>query len=503
MEIELITIGTELLLGQVLDTHQQWLGQRLAERGCPLSRKLTVPDNGPAICGAVQTALGRTDLVITTGGLGPTSDDVTRGLLADLLARPLGPDASVAAHIEGFFERRNRPMAGSVLVQAQVPEGAVVFPNEHGTAPGLAIEASPNPFRAGGGSAWLIMLPGPPRELRPMFDDQVLPFINKYLPLEKEFHCRILRSLGIGESMVEEMLLGPLQPLMDIVPENVIGAASDNRNMLNIVFVAFLMGIALLLIPKAQAKPLLELFESVNAVIIKIVELVIVFAPVGVFALIADTITTVADDSPGDVGRLLSALGLYCITAVMGMALQMGLVYSALLNFFTPLTLRNFFRAIVPAQLVAFSTSSSAATLPVTMRTTQERLGVSEEVAAFVLPLGATINMDGTALYQAVAAVFIAQTLGIDLDLSAQLTIVFMALLASIGTAAVPSAGVVMLVIILEAIGIPIAGIALILGVDRILDMCRTTLNVTGDAVVASIVSANENQGFLLPKNQS
>jgi len=150
-----------------------------------------------------------------------------------------------------------------------------------------------------------------------------------------------------------------------------------------------------------------------------------------------------------------------------------------------------------------YSTSSSAATLPVTMRTTQERLGVSEEVAAFVLPLGATINMDGTALYQAVAAVFIAQTLGIDLDLSAQLTIVFMALLASIGTAAVPSAGVVMLVIILEAIGIPIAGIALILGVDRILDMCRTTLNVTGDAVVASIVSANENQGFLLPKNQS
>ena len=285
---------------------------------------------------------------------------------------------------------------------------------------------------------------------------------------------------------------GPLQPLMDIVPENVIGAASDNRNMLNIVFVAFLMGIALLLISRAQAKPLLELFESVNAVIIKIVELVIVFAPIGVFALIADTITTVAEDSPGDVGRLLSALGLYCITAVVGMALQMGLIYSALLKFFTPLTLRSFFRAIVPAQLVAFSTSSSAATLPVTMRTTQERLGVSEEVAAFVLPLGATINMDGTALYQAVAAVFIAQTLGIDLDLSAQMTIVFMALLASIGTAAVPSAGVVMLVIILEAIGIPIAGIALILGVDRILDMCRTTLNVTGDAVVASIVSASE-----------
>ena len=215
MGIELITIGTELLLGQVLDTHQQWLGQRLADSGYTLSRQVTVPDNGPAICGAVQTALGRADLVITTGGLGPTSDDVTRGLLADLLARPLGRDESVASHIESLFERRNRPMPGSVLVQAQVPEGAVVFPNEHGTAPGLAIEASPNPFRAGGGSAWLIMLPGPPRELRPMFDDQVLPFINKYLPLEKEFQCRTLRSLGIGESMVEEMLLGPLRPLMD------------------------------------------------------------------------------------------------------------------------------------------------------------------------------------------------------------------------------------------------------------------------------------------------
>ena len=215
MEIELITIGTELLLGQVLDTHQQWLGQRLADSGYTLSRQVTVPDNGPAICGAVQTALGRADLVITTGGLGPTSDDITRGLIADLLARPLRRDESVTSHIEGFFERHNRPMPGSVLVQAQVPEGAVVFPNEHGTAPGLAIEASPNPFRAGGGSAWLIMLPGPPRELRPMFDDQVLPFINKYLPLEKEFHCRTLRSLGIGESMVEEMLLGPLQPLMD------------------------------------------------------------------------------------------------------------------------------------------------------------------------------------------------------------------------------------------------------------------------------------------------
>ena len=215
MEIELITIGTELLLGQVLDTHQQWLGQRLAEHGRLLSRQLTVPDSGPAICGAVQAALGRAGLVITTGGLGPTADDLTRGLLADLLARPLSHDESVVSQIETFFERRNRPMPESVLVQAQVPEGAMVFSNRHGTAPGLAIEVSPNPFRVGGEPAWLIMLPGPPRELRPMVDEQVMPFIKEHLPPEQEFHYRILRSLGIGESMVEEKLLGPLKPLMD------------------------------------------------------------------------------------------------------------------------------------------------------------------------------------------------------------------------------------------------------------------------------------------------
>ena len=289
---------------------------------------------------------------------------------------------------------------------------------------------------------------------------------------------------------------GPLQPLVDMVPENILGAAGDNRNMLNMVFVAFLVGTALMIIPKEKAAPLLDFFESVDAVIIKIVEMAIAFAPLGVFALIADTITSVAGDNPADVGQLLAALGLYCVTAIVGMALHVGVTYTLLLIFLTPLRLRDFFPGIVPAQLVAFSTSSSAATLPVTMKTVRRNLGVSEEVAAFVLPLGATINMDGTALYQAVAAVFIAQTLGIDLDLAAQATIVFMALLASIGTAAVPSAGVVMLVIILEAIGVPIEGVALILGVDRILDMCRTTANVTGDATVASVIAASENQMF-------
>jgi Na+/H+-dicarboxylate symporter len=279
-----------------------------------------------------------------------------------------------------------------------------------------------------------------------------------------------------------------------MVPDNIVGAASDNRRMLNIVFLAFLFGVALMLIPKEQSAPMLALFESLNAVIIKIVELVILFAPIGVFGLIADTVTGVAADSPADVPQLLAALGFYGLAVLIGLAIQMFMTYPLLLRLFTPLRLRQFFAGVVQAQLVAFSTSSSAATLPVTMKSAQKNLGISEEVASFVLPLGATINMDGTALYQAVAAVFIAQTLGIPLDLTAQLSIVFLALLASIGTAAVPSAGLVMLIVILETINVPAAGIALILGVDRPLDMARTAANITGDVTVAAIVAAGEGQ---------
>ena len=231
-----------------------------------------------------------------------------------------------------------------------------------------------------------------------------------------------------------------------------------------------------------------------NAAIIKIVEIILVVAPVGVFSLIAGTITSVAGDSPSDVAQLLGALGLYCLCVLAGLAIHAFLTYPILLRTLTPLSPFRFLRGVVPAQLVAFSTSSSAATLPVSMETAEHNLGVSEEVTSFVLPLGATINMDGTAVYMSVAAVFIAQTLGIPLDLAAQTTIVFTALLASIGTAAVPSAGIVMLVIVLEAIGVPVAGIALIFGVDRILDMCRTMTNVTGDLTVAAAVAASEGQ---------
>jgi len=292
---------------------------------------------------------------------------------------------------------------------------------------------------------------------------------------------------------------GPLDPLVDMVPGNVFLAASNNRNMLQIVFFAIFAGIALLMIPKEKARPLLDLFDSLNDMIIKMVEIIMLAAPVGVFALMADTITSIAGDDLAQILELLGALGFYCIVVLLGLILHTTLTYGSMMLLLTPRSIKEFVRALTPVQLVAFSTSSSGATLPVTMERVEKELGVSEEVSSFVLPLGATINMDGTGLYQAVAAVFIAQTIGMDLDLSAQLTIVFTAVLASIGTAAVPGAGIIMLVIILESVGVPSAGIALILGVDRILDMCRTVTNVTGDATVATVVAASEGELEDLP----
>lgn len=287
---------------------------------------------------------------------------------------------------------------------------------------------------------------------------------------------------------------GPLQPIVDMVPSNVFYSATNNRNMLQIVFVAIFVGIGLIQIPKKKSKPVLDFFEGLNSVIIKLVDIIMLLAPLGVFSLIAQTINKVAGDNLGQVMELLGALGYYMLAVIIGLLIHMVVTYTCLLKFLTKMPIRTFYKGIAPAQLLAFSTSSSGATLPVTMECCENELGVSEEVSSFVLPLGATINMDGTALYQAVAAVFIAQTLGLGLDLSAQLTIILTAVLASIGTAAVPGAGIIMLVIILEAVGIPSAGIALILGVDRILDMMRTAVNITGDASVAVVVASTENQ---------
>ncbi|MBT3738384.1 MAG: dicarboxylate/amino acid:cation symporter [Candidatus Marinimicrobia bacterium] len=285
-----------------------------------------------------------------------------------------------------------------------------------------------------------------------------------------------------------------LQPVVDIVPSNFFSSASNNRNMLQVVFVAIIIGIALIQIPKEKSRPVLEFMEGINDLVIKLVDNIMLLAPIGVFALIADTITSVAGNNINNVIELLSALGFYMLAVIMGLVIHMLITYSVVLKLFSKMSLKKFYQGIAPAQLLGFSTSSSGATLPVTMERCEDELGVSEEVSSFVLPLGATINMDGTALYQAVAAVFIAQTLGMDLSIGAQLTIVLTAVLASIGTAAVPGAGIIMLVIILEAIGVPSAGIALILGVDRILDMMRTVTNVTGDASVAVAVASSENQ---------
>jgi Na+/H+-dicarboxylate symporter len=309
--------------------------------------------------------------------------------------------------------------------------------------------------------------------------------------LEQTYQGKVEMSEDMAASAKER---GPLQPIVDVVPTNFFSSASDNGNMLQVVFVAIFIGIGLLLIPKDDAQPLLSVFESLNELIIKLVEVIMWMAPVGVFGLIADAITSIATDSPGEVLGLLGALGFYAMTVVVGLAIMVFAVYPTFIALFTPLSVGRYFRAIMPAQLVAFSTSSSGATLPVTMEVSEKNLGVSEEVASFVLPLGATINMDGTALYQSVAAVFIAQVLGIGLAFTQQLNIVLLAVLASVGAAAVPSAGTVMLVVILESIGVPSAGIALVWAADRPLDMLRTTNNVTGDTMVASVVAASEDE---------
>ncbi|MDZ7755963.1 dicarboxylate/amino acid:cation symporter [Rhodohalobacter sp.] len=299
---------------------------------------------------------------------------------------------------------------------------------------------------------------------------------------------------GRDEAARELLDRSPLDFFVDIVPENFFEAASDNSNMLQVVFIAILIGIGIVNIPVQKGQVLINVFESLNDVIIKIVDLIMKTAPYGVFALMAVVIVDLAGDDLSQALTLLSALGWYTLAVVIGLFLHVMIVYSSLFKIFSKMRLRDFFKAIQPAVLLGFSTSSSAATLPVTMERVEKNLGVDEEVSSFVLPVGATINMDGTSLYQAVAAVFIAQALGMDLSIAQQLTIVLTATLASIGAAGVPGAGIIMLVIVLQTIQVPIEGIALILGVDRILDMVRTAVNVTGDAAVAVAVAHTEGK---------
>jgi Na+/H+-dicarboxylate symporter len=280
----------------------------------------------------------------------------------------------------------------------------------------------------------------------------------------------------------EQKTDGPLQALVDIVPSNIFDAAANNANMLQIIFFSIFFGIGIILIPEKKAKPIKDFFDATNEVVLKMIDLIMLAAPYGVFALLATLIV----DAPSP--DLFSALGLYSLCVLLGLSIMI-LFYISLVRFYTGKSPRFFINGILPAQLLAFSTSSSAATLPVTMERVQEHLGVEEEVSSFVLPIGTTINMDGTSLYQGIAAIFIAQSFGLQLDLAAQLSIIATATLASIGAAAVPSAGMVMLIIVLGQAGIPEAGLALIFAVDRPLDMCRTVVNVTGDAAVSMIVA--------------
>jgi Na+/H+-dicarboxylate symporter len=276
---------------------------------------------------------------------------------------------------------------------------------------------------------------------------------------------------------------GPLQALVDVVPSNIVDAATDNGKMLQVIFFAIFFGVGLILVEPSQGEPVKKFFDGLNEVILKLIDLIMLAAPFGVFALLAAQVTATPTSD------VLLALLKYCLCVLAGLAFMVFVFYPSLVVLFTGKSYLFFMRGISPAQLLAFSTSSSAATLPVTMERVEEHLGVEGEVASFVLPVGATVNMDGTSLYQSVAAVFIAQAYGMHLELAQQLQIIVTATLASIGSAAVPGAGMVMLVIVLGAAGIPVEGLALIVAVDRILDMCRTTVNVTGDAVVSMLVA--------------
>ena len=277
---------------------------------------------------------------------------------------------------------------------------------------------------------------------------------------------------------------GPLAFLDEIVPSNLIQAAADNSKMLQVIFFAIFFGLASLSIASKTTQPVIAFFDGLNEIILKMVDYIILFAPWGVTALMASLIT----DFKGDTS-IFSALAVYALTVVVALFILLLLFYPLLVHCFTPLHLKDFIKALYPVQLFAFTTSSSAATLPITMEMVENKLGVSKEISSFVLPVGVTINMDGTSCYQSIAILFIAQVLGIELTFLQLVTIVAMTVLSSIGTPGIPGGSYVILTMVLTSVGIPAEGLALILGVDRPLDMLRTAVNVTGDATVSTIIN--------------
>lgn len=276
----------------------------------------------------------------------------------------------------------------------------------------------------------------------------------------------------------------PLQPLVDIIPDNVTKSMSDNGAMLQIIFIAILVGVAVIMVGEQKSAALMNLIDSLNDIVLKIIDIVMEFAPIGVFALMTGLVV----DSAGDLS-LLGALGTYALTVILGLLFLMYVFYPLLVQLFSNIKPKAFIKAMLPVQLVAFSTSSSAATLPTTLKVTEEVLKLPNSVTSFVLPVGVTINMDGTSCYQAISVIFIAQVMGIDLSFIQILTIIATTTISSIGTPGIPGGSIVISMMVLSAIGIPPEGLALILGIDRPLDMIRTAVNVTGDATVTAIVS--------------
>ncbi len=307
--------------------------------------------------------------------------------------------------------------------------------------------------------------------------------------LSEEARANLIQSSSEGAGAQNETTLKKptiTDTLLNIIPTNPVKSFTDGK-MLQIIFLALTTGICLSLIPSERSQPVINFFKGVNEVVIKMVHIIMKIAPYGVFALIS---AVVADFGLG----ILLILLKYSLVVIAGLILHVTIVYSSAIKLFSKQKIGTFFRGIRPAQLIAFSSASSSATLPVTMECTEKNLGVPGQIASFALPLGATINMDGTALYQGVSTVFIAQVYGMGLSVPQQLTIVLTAVLASIGTAGAPMAGVITLVIVLKSIGVPLEGIAIIMGVERILDMCRSVVNVTGDASCAVVVASSEGE---------
>ena len=313
--------------------------------------------------------------------------------------------------------------------------------------------------------------------------------------LEQESDDSIGKKAASKQSEVKH---GPLQMVVDMVPNNIFSSLTNN-SMLQIIFFAIFFGIVIVGLPYEKVETVIKLIHGANDIFIKMVDVIMMVAPYFVFALMAGKVSELAGDDPDAVIEIFKGLASYSGAVILGLGLLIFALYPVVVKLITrQIGYSEFFKAMSPAQLLAFSTSSSAATLPVTMECVSDNLGVKEEVSSFVLPIGATVNMDGTSLYQGVAVVFLAQFHMIDLSLAQQLTIILTATLASIGSAAIPSAGLIMMVVVLQSVGLNPAWIAIIFPVDRFLDMCRTVVNVTGDASVASIIAKSE--GKLEPK---